>query len=93
MGDGAFGVADPFTYVLAVLGTLTFWYPSLSIVLVWLFALPLAAMGAWLLMARLTNRAGLRAFAAFAWMLAPPLLVALAEAGLLRSSHTLCCPG
>ena len=79
VGDGAFGVADPFTYVLAVLGTLTFWYPSLSIVLVWLFALPLAAMGAWLLMARLTNRAGLRAFAAFAWMLAPPLLVALAE--------------
>lgn len=79
VGDGAFGVADPFTYVLAVLGTLTFWYPSLSIVLLWLFALPLAAMGAWLLVARLTNRSGLRAFAGFAWMLAPPLLVALAE--------------
>ncbi|WP_424463373.1 glycosyltransferase [Pseudoclavibacter helvolus] len=79
VGDGAFGVADPFTYVLAVLGTVTFWYPSLSIVLLWLFALPLAAMGAWMLVARLTTRPGLRAFAAFGWMLAPPLLVALAE--------------
>jgi hypothetical protein len=63
--------------VLAVLGTVTFWQPSQSLVLLWLLAIPLAALGAWLAAARLTNRATLRAFGALAYALAPTLLVAL----------------
>lgn len=78
-GAGALGVADPFAFVLAILGSLTFWHPSQSIVVLWLVALPVAAMGAWFLAARFTLRGWLRAFAAFAWMLAPPLLAALAD--------------
>lgn len=77
VGLGFTGAADPFTAVLAVLGTLTFWQPSLSLVLLWILALPLAALGAWLAAARLTNRATLRAFGALAYALAPTLLVAL----------------
>ena len=41
------GPADPFSAVLAVLGSLTAWNPSFSLVLLWLTALPLSAMGAW----------------------------------------------
>jgi len=78
-GAGVFGVADPFALVLAVLGTIAFWHPSTSLVLVWLLAIPVSALGAWLLAARATVRPGLRAFAAFAWMLAPPLLLALVD--------------
>ncbi|MEO6826796.1 MAG: glycosyltransferase family 2 protein [Microbacteriaceae bacterium] len=78
IGLGFVGAADPFAAVLAVLGTLTFWQPSLSIVLLFLCALPLAALGAWMCAARLTGRAGLRACAALLWMLAPTFLSALA---------------
>lgn len=78
-GLGLLGPADPFAIVLALLGTLTFWQPSLALVGLWVLALPLAALGGWMLAARLTERAWLRAVAGFAWMIAPPLAVALAE--------------
>ncbi|MEN2739370.1 glycosyltransferase [Microbacterium sp. X-17] len=74
---GFTGAADPFSAVLAVLGTLTFWQPSVSLVVLWLLALPLAALGAWLAAARLTVRPTLRAFAAVVYALAPTLFVAL----------------
>ncbi|RDV45542.1 hypothetical protein DOE76_06850 [Leifsonia sp. ku-ls] len=77
VGLGFTGAADPFSAVLAVLGTVTFWQPSQSLVLLWLLAIPLAALGAWLAAARLTTRATLRAFGALAYALAPTLLVAL----------------
>lgn len=79
LGLGFAGGADPFASVLAVLGSLTFWSPSFVLVLIFLTALPLAALGAWFLAARLTERSGLRAFAAILWALAPPLLVALSD--------------
>ncbi|WP_374007720.1 glycosyltransferase [Leifsonia sp. LS-T14] len=74
---GFTGAADPFSAVLAVLGSITFWQPSLSLVVLWVLALPLAALGAWLAAARLTNRGLLRAVGALAYALAPTLLVAL----------------
>lgn len=74
---GFTGAADPFSAVLAVLGTITFWQPSQSLVLLWVLALPLSALGAWLAAARLTTRGTLRAFGALAYALAPTLLVAL----------------
>lgn len=78
-GAGALGSADPFTLVLVLLGTLTFWQPSLSILVLWVLATPLAALGAWMLAARIALSPWLRAFAAFAWMLAAPLTGALAD--------------
>ncbi len=77
VGLGFVGAADPFSAVLAVLGSLTFWQPSFSLVALYLVALPLAALGAWLFASRLTERPGLRAFAALAWAIAPTLLAAM----------------
>ncbi len=78
IGLGFLGAADPFAYVLAVLGSLTFWEPSFSIVLVYVLALPIAAIGAWFCARRLTRKLWLPAVAALLWMLAPPLLGSLA---------------
>ncbi|MCU1575440.1 MAG: dTDP-rhamnosyl transferase, partial [Leifsonia sp.] len=77
IGLGFVGAADPFAAVLAVLGTLTFWQPSFSLVVLYFAALPLAALGAWLCASRITERGGLRAFAAIAWAIAPMLLIAM----------------
>lgn len=78
IGLGFFGVSDPFAYVLAVLGSITFWSPSFSIVLVYVLALPIAALGAWFCARRITQRRWLPVIAALLWMLAPPLLGSLA---------------
>jgi len=77
VGLGFLGASDPFVYVLAVLGSLTFWAPSFSIVLVYVLALPIAAIGAWFCARRITRRRWLPAVAAVLWMLAPPLLGSL----------------
>jgi hypothetical protein len=61
-----------------VLGSLTFWSPSFSIVLLYVLALPIAALGAWFCARRITRRRWLPAIAALLWMLAPPLLGSLA---------------
>jgi GT2 family glycosyltransferase len=79
---GGVGASDPFAAVLAVLGSLTFWAPSSSIVLVYLVALPLSALGAWWCAARISSRAWPPAIAALLWALAPPLLSSM-EAGQL----------
>ena len=78
IGLGFVGGADPFAAVLAVIGSLTFWAPSFSLVLLYFLALPLAALGAWLAATRLSERASIRAIAAVLWMLAPTFLSALA---------------
>ncbi|MCU1514458.1 MAG: glycosyltransferase family 2 protein [Microbacteriaceae bacterium] len=77
IAGGFTGASDPFSYVLAVLGSITFWSPSFSIVLVYLLALPLAALGAWFAARRFTTRLWLPALAALLWAVAPPLLGSL----------------
>lgn len=77
VGSGFLGAADPFAYLLAALGSLTFWSPSLSIVALYLVALPLAALSAWWCAARFATRAWGPAVVAIAWMLAPPFLASL----------------
>ena len=72
------GPSDPFSAVLALLGSLTPWAPSFSLVLLWLAAVPLAALGAWWCATRFTERRWPPVVAALLWMLAPPLLSALA---------------
>ena len=76
---GGVGVADPFNYLLAFLGTITFWNPSQSIQLLWLIAIPASAVGAWFLAARLTVQPWARAVVAIAWMAAPTLYASLME--------------
>jgi GT2 family glycosyltransferase len=66
--------ADPFTFVLAILGSLTFWSPSLSIVIVYVIALPVAGLGAWYFARRISRRPWVPIIAALLWALAPPLL-------------------
>lgn len=77
IGAGFTGAADPFSFVLAVLGSLTFWAPSLSVVVLYFTALPLAALGAWWCAARFSERGWAPAIAGVLWALAPPLLSSL----------------
>jgi GT2 family glycosyltransferase len=76
---GLTGPADPFSAVVAVLGSLTAWNTSHSLVLLWLIALPMSAMGAWWAATRLSERRWPPVVAATLWMLAPPLLSALVD--------------
>ena len=69
--------ADPFSWVLAVLGTLAFWSPTASIVALYLLALPLAGLAAWACAARFSTRGWAPAAAAVLWALAPPFLAGL----------------
>ncbi len=73
------GAADPFAFVLALLGVLTPWQPSLSLVVLWVAALPLAALGAWWACAVLVRRTGPAAVVALLWAFSPPLLTALVD--------------
>jgi GT2 family glycosyltransferase len=77
IGVGFVGASDPFAYVLAVLGSITFWSPSFSVVLLFILAMPLAALGAWFAARRLTTRTALPVIAALLWAVAPPLLGSL----------------
>ena len=79
VGTGFVGAADPFSGALAVLGSLTFWSPSFAMVLLWLVAMPAAAVGMWFAASRLTERGSIRAFAALVWAASPMFLAALAE--------------
>jgi hypothetical protein len=74
--------ADPFTWVLALLGTLTFWNPSHAVVLLLVAAIPLAALGGWVWGAQLTESKAGRALAGLGWALSPVLLGTL-DAGRL----------
>lgn len=69
--------ADPFAWILAVLGTLTFWNPSLSVVALFALAIPLAAYAAWMWASDVTESPLGRALAAGIWALSPVLFVAL----------------
>lgn len=77
IGTGFVGPSDPFAAIVAVLGTVTFWSPSTSIVVFSFVALPLAALGAWFAARRITDRAWVPAVAALLYAVAPPLLSAL----------------
>lgn len=79
LGWDTVGPADPFSTVIAVVGSLWPADPSRVLVVLWVLALPLAACGAWFAATRLSEKAMPRAFVAIAWTLAPPLVSALVE--------------
>lgn len=78
-GVGLEGPSDPFHAVLAVLGSLTPWNPSLVLVVLWIVAPALAAFAAWWCATRLSTRTWPPLLAAALWMLAPSFLSALSE--------------
>ncbi|WP_243076959.1 glycosyltransferase [Microbacterium sp. SS28] len=71
------GPADPFAAVVAVVGSLWPAEPSRALVLVWVLALPLAALGGWFAATRVTERSMLRIAGGAVWALAPTFLAAL----------------
>lgn len=79
LGLDTIGPADPFSAVVAVLGSLWPWAPSRALVLLWILALPLAALGGWFAATRVTERASLRLLGGAVWALSPALLVALTQ--------------
>ena len=70
--------ADPFAWVLALLGTITFWNPSHGVVLMLVAAIPLASLGGWIWAAQLTKSVSGRALLALGWAFSPVLLGSLA---------------
>ena len=79
LGLDTIGPSDPFSAVIAVLGSLWPWGPSRALVLLWVLALPLAALGGWFAATRVTERSSLRLLGGAVWALSPALLVALAQ--------------
>jgi GT2 family glycosyltransferase len=79
VGVGLDGPSDPFSAVLAVLGSLTPWNPSFVLVLLWITAMPLSALAAWWAATRLSSRRWPPVLGAALWAIAPPLLLALSE--------------
>lgn len=79
LGLDTTGPADPFAAIVAVLGSLSPWAPSRAMVLLWILALPLAALGGWFAATRVTDRATLRLLGGAVWALAPTFLVALTQ--------------
>ncbi len=73
LGWDSAGPPDPFSAVVALLGSLWPAAPGRVVVVLWLLALPLAALGGWFATTRISRRAWVRAGGAVLWMLAPPL--------------------
>ena len=79
LGLDAVGPADPFSAIIAIIGTLSPGDPSRALVVLWVLALPLAVLGGWFAATRVTESSLLRITAAVAWALAPTFLAALVE--------------
>ncbi|GAA1946190.1 glycosyltransferase [Microbacterium deminutum] len=79
LGIDTIGPADPFAALMALLGSLSPWEPSRAIVVLWVLALPLSALGGWFAATRVTERSGLRLTGGIVWALAPTLLMALTQ--------------
>ena len=71
--------ADPATTLFSLLGSLTWWEPSLAVVWLWPVALLLAGLIAWWAGSQLLSHSLPTTVMAIAWAIAPPFLVALAE--------------
>ncbi len=79
LGWSTAGPADPFGIIVAILGTLSPAEPSRALAVLWVLALPLAALGGWFAATRISDKQLPRALVAVGWMLAPTLLTALVE--------------
>lgn len=71
--------ADPFAWVLATIGSLTFWNPSHAIVLFIVVSVPLSALGAWIWAAHIAESPAARAMLSIGFALSPVLLGSIAS--------------
>lgn len=71
IGTGFFGPSDPFNWVLLALASLTFWAPSLSLVLLLWLAKALAFITAWKALSLITPKAWQRNLGAACYALLP----------------------
>ena len=71
------GPADPFAIVTAVLGSITFWQPSIAIVALLALAPALSVVTAWIFVRSITRVAWAPAVAAAIWALSPTLITSL----------------
>lgn len=78
-GDESTFAVQPFSMLLAVLASPTFWNPEAVKTLLLLVSLPLAGLSFWLLIRQVTSNNVVRAAASFLWALAPMFLTSLAE--------------
>ena len=67
--------ADPFALVLALLGSLAPWLPSLVVVAILAAAPALAGLGAWYFACELSERTAPKVFTGLAWAIAPVLVL------------------
>jgi len=71
--------ADSAQFVFALLGSLTWWSPSVAIVALFLAAIPLAGLVAWWGASQVLSKAWTTAVVAGIWALCPTLLIALSD--------------
>ncbi len=82
IGLGYFGPSDPFVWVLTLLGSLTFWAPSLSLAILLLLAKSIAFAGAWRVVALFSESTLARIGGALVFAFWPALVLAQVEARL-----------
>ena len=80
IGLGYFGPSDPFVWVLTTLGSLTFWAPSLSLIILLLLAKTIAFAGAWRVVSLFSESSFARIAGSLVYALWPALAVAQLEA-------------
>ena len=76
IGHGFIAPSDPFVWVLTLLGSLTFWAPSLSIAILFFAAKAIAFFGAFKAASVFTTKAWLRNLVALVFALSPVLIEA-----------------
>lgn len=79
MWGQVFVPADPGATLFALLGSITWWEPSLALVWLWPAALVIAGLIAWWAGSQLLAHSLPTTVMAIAWALAPPFLLALAD--------------
>ncbi len=80
IGLGYFGPSDPFVWVLTVLGSFTFWSPSLALAILLLLAKSIAFAGAWRVISLFSESSFVRISAALVYALWPALQLAQQQA-------------
>ena len=70
---------DGFSTLLAIIGSLTWWSPNTAVVALWILAIPLSFVAAWLATAPFHTSSGGAALTAVIWAMLPTLHVALGE--------------
>lgn len=79
VGTGVAGPPDPFDLLVWLSGVISFGHAQIAAVALYMLAMPLATLTAWLCLGAVTRRIGFRFLGAVLFALAPTLQVALAQ--------------